>query len=469
MAWRQISVIYCGPSGVVMGRVSGGRRAAASDVTWLPVKEDSSERKVALSRLRGGGEAVLLWPRRACTVKRVLLPPVQGERLSAVLHFALEGELPFSVAEAAVAAHVTQIAETQRMSAEAHTPAEVAAGSCSVIAFCARTSDIVAEVDLLGRAGFRVIRVIPATLALYRSLSLRQGPHVHLEVRSGDTEALFMDDGQLLAAAWFGEQDASGLAGQVQLWWRGLQRAGVAKHAHLSIRTTVDAPQALPERLAGLFATFEETETAPLPPTRAYGALLVEGGRAERWPGAPFLELTPTGIRRERQRREQRQKLAIGALVLTAGIAFAIGAGRLRLTNQELRRDRLAAQWNALAPRVQAEAAALAERDALLREVEAWTNVVISRETWSQVLRELVQALPPGVGLWEMRLEKGKPYQLTGHATSSAAAALFLEQLRHTHSWADARLDLVKQVPGDATPGVSFIVAGSLRRRPVEG
>jgi hypothetical protein len=66
------------------------------------------------------------------------------------------------------------------------------------------------------------------------------------------------------------------------------------------------------------------------------------------------------------------------------------------------------------------------------------------------------------VWLTEVRLEKGKSYQITGSAESSALATQFVERLRTTGAWGEARLDLAKAVDTTDQNTVSFVVGGRL-------
>lgn len=442
MRWRQVQVVYKTPTHYEIGLVSTAKHTVEivhhQSVSGVPGRRNRA--------VGGDRAAVLLWPRSACLVKRIQLPPVTGDKLLAAVRLELDGQLPFPVADTLVAVH--RFADQAGPNAGAG------------LAFCVRARDIEATVADLQAVGVKVNQVLPATLALAHSLSPISGSCVHLEYRPADTEVVFMVNNCLTASVWIGEDEPAAIAAQVKLWWQGLQRAvapaGVTLHMHGG---SAALQQDLAERLRSSFAAVSPSATD----TRGdYAGIMLAASRAAQWDGRADLELTPDEIRNAREKVRSKQRLAVWAGVAALGFVGLVSLGQLAVARQEAHSRQLSAQWQALAPDVKSETDVRKERDALMKQADAWAGVLEQRSNWPDILQRLNAAVPQGVWLTELRLEKAKTYQLSGNAVSSAAAALFVEQLRATGVWGDARLDLAKSVDTGQGALVSFVVGGRL-------
>jgi Tfp pilus assembly protein PilN len=309
--------------------------------------------------------------------------------------------------------------------------------------------------------GIKVSHVVPATVALAHSLPSSEGAHVHLELRPNDDEAIFLMNNRLVASVWIGEDDESAQAAQLRLWWQGLQRAGLATQATLSLRGTLGSHTDLAQKLTPYFQTVSVIPSLGSGDT-GHVSTMALGSQLSLWSDLDALEITPEAIKQQRGNLQRRQRVVTVAAIIGLSVGFAVGLGNVAVAGLEDREARLNAEWRALSQDVKSEDTLRKERDALLKESEAWASVLEQRLDWPALFSYMNNAVPTGVRISEVRLEKGKSYQILGIADNTSLATQFVDQLRSSLSWGNARLDLTKTVEDGNTGQVSFVVGGTL-------
>ena len=391
---------------------------------------------------------VLLWPRQLLTVKEVILPPVPPGRLKAMLRYEMEGQLPFPPTESFIAGY-----RSTPLS-----PSSSGSRQVRVLSFCARAKQVESVVEALVGAGLRISGVVPATMALLRSLPRQSGYYLHATIYKGDTEVLLMHDGRLLRSVWIGETAVPAICSQLQLWWKGMAHEFTDMPVDLGV--SGELAEEVRRELAGtdLFAAVHATPDAA--GVSARSRMLKVGVAAAVWPEGAELELSPPALQLERREAHNRHRQVLAGVGMAFVLALLAGYGYTNMKQLEAKRSSLAAAWQEVAPAVEAAEAARRERDGLLRAVEAWHDELAKRPDWLKLLAELAESLPEGVWLTELRAETGKPYQISGQATSADAAMLFMQQLQDTTAWAGAKLELTKMPPGSAG-AATFVISGT--------